>query len=183
MTVTKPRLKEKYEKEIISQLMQERNFKNIMEVPKLKKITINMGIGSATQNPKELEGAVRDLMKLSGQKPVVTKAKKSIASFKVRAGNSIGCKVTLRGARMYEFLDRLLNIAIPRIKDFRGLPKKSFDGRGNYTLGLKEQTIFPEVDVDEVVSVKGMNITFTINSKSDEDSLSLLEKFGFPFRK
>ncbi len=183
MTVTKPRLKEKYEKEIISQLMQERNFKNIMEVPKLKKITINMGIGSATQNPKELEGAVRDLMKLSGQKPVVTKAKKSIASFKVRAGNSIGCKVTLRGARMYEFLDRLLNIAIPRIKDFRVLPKKSFDGRGNYTLGLKEQTIFPEVDVDEVVSVKGMNITFTIHSKSDEDSLSLLEKFGFPFRK
>jgi large subunit ribosomal protein L5 len=183
MTVTKPRLKEKYEKEIISQLMKERNFKNIMEVPKLQKITINMGIGSATQNPKELEGAVRDLMKLSGQKPVVTKAKKSIASFKVRAGNSIGCKVTLRGARMYEFLDRLLNIAIPRVKDFRGLPKKSFDGKGNYTLGLKEQTIFPEVDIDEVVSIKGMNITFTINSKSNEDSLSLLEKFGFPFRK
>ncbi len=183
MTVIKPRLKEKYDNEILKQLMEEKKYKNVMEAPRLQKITINMGIGSATQHAKELEGAVQDLAKISGQKPIITKAKKSIASFKVRAGNSIGCKVTLRGARMYEFLDRLLNIAIPRIKDFRGISRKSFDGRGNYTFGLREQTVFPEVDIDDVVSVKGMNITFTINSKSDDDSLALLEKFGFPFKK
>ncbi|HHT78204.1 MAG TPA: 50S ribosomal protein L5 [Actinobacteria bacterium] len=183
MTVTKPRLKEKYNSEILKQLMEERKFSNVMEAPRLKKITINMGVGSATQNAKELEGAIKDLAIISGQKPVITKAKKSIASFKVREGNSIGCKVTLRGARMYEFLDRLLNVAIPRIKDFRGISRKSFDGRGNYTIGLKEQTIFPEVNVDDITSVKGMNITFTMDSKSDDDSLLLLEKFGFPFKK
>ena len=183
MTATKPRLKEKYYTDILKQLMAEKKYKNIMEAPRLKKITINMGVGSATQNAKELEGAVKDLAKISGQKPVITKAKKSIASFKLRAGNSIGCKVTLRGARMYEFLDRLLNIAIPRIRDFRGISKKSFDGRGNYTIGLREQTIFPEVSVDDITSLKGMNITLTLNSKSDADSLALLEKFGFPFKK
>jgi large subunit ribosomal protein L5 len=183
MTEAKPRLKEKYEKEIVKQLMQENNYENIMQVPKLLKITINMGVGSATSNPKDLESAVKDLAKISGQKPIITKAKKSIASFKVRAGNSIGCKVTLRGNRMYEFLDRLLNIAIPRIKDFRGISRKGFDGNGNFTLGLREQTIFPEVDLEESQVIKGMNITLTTNTNSDKDALSLLEKFGFPFRK
>ena len=148
----KPRFKEKYEKVIIGQLFDELKYKNIMQVPKLEKITINMGMGSALQNPKELDGAVSDLTKITGQKPVITKASKSIASFKVRQGNSIGCMVTLRGNRMYEFLDRLLSVAIPRIRDFRGLPSKSFDGRGNYTLGIKEQTIFPEVDIEGIVS-------------------------------
>ncbi|MEI7615228.1 MAG: 50S ribosomal protein L5 [Actinomycetota bacterium] len=183
MTELRPRLKEKYEKEIVSQLMAEYKYANIMQVPRLKKITINMGVGSATQNQKDLEAAVRDLTKISGQKPVITKAKKSIASFKVREGNSIGCKVTLRGNRMYEFLDRLLNIAIPRIKDFRGISRKGFDGNGNFTLGLREQTIFPEVDLEDSHIVKGMNITLTTSVRNDKDSLSLIEKFGFPFKK
>jgi len=152
-------------------------------VPKLKKITINMGMGSALQNPKELEGAVSDLSKIAGQKPVITKARKSIASFKLRQGNSIGCMVTLRGNRMYEFLDRLLSVAIPRIRDFRGLPSKSFDGGGNYTLGIREQTIFPEVDYESIISTKGMNITLVTSAKSNREALLLLEKFGFPFRK
>ena len=183
MSETRPRLKVKYEKEIVKQLMDEFKYENIMQVPKLKKITINMGVGSATSNSKDLEAAVRDLTKISGQKPVVTKAKKSIASFKVREGNSIGCKVTLRGNRMYEFLDRLLNIAIPRIRDFRGISRKGFDGNGNFTLGLREQTIFPEVDLEDSQIVKGMNITLTTNIKEDKESLSLIEKFGFPFKK
>ncbi|MHB1376771.1 MAG: 50S ribosomal protein L5 [Candidatus Humimicrobiaceae bacterium] len=179
----RPRLKEKYEKEIVKQLMDENKYKNIMEVPRLKKITINMGVGSATSNQKDLDTAVRDLTKISGQKPVITKSKKSIASFKVREGNSIGCKVTLRGNRMYEFLDRLLNIAMPRIRDFRGISRKGFDGNGNFTLGLREQTIFPEVDLEDSHIIKGMNITLTTNVSSDKDSLSLIEKFGFPFKK
>ena len=183
MTEIRPRLKEKYEKEIVKQLMDEYKYANIMEVPRLKKITINMGVGSATQNQKDLEAAVRDLTKISGQKPVITKSKKSIASFKVREGNSIGCKVTLRGNRMYEFLDRLLNIAIPRIRDFRGISRKGFDGNGNFTLGLREQTIFPEVDLEDSHIIKGMNITLTTSVSSDKDSLSLIEKFGFPFKK
>ena len=183
MTEIRPRLKEKYEKEIVKQLMDEYKYGNIMEVPRLKKITINMGVGSATSNQKDLEAAVRDLTKISGQKPVITKSKKSIASFKVREGNSIGCKVTLRGKRMYEFLDRLLNIAIPRIKDFRGISRNGFDGNGNFTLGLKEQTMFPEVDMEDSQILKGMNITLTTNVRSDKDSLSLIEKFGFPFKK
>lgn len=183
MTEIRPRLKEKYEKVIVKQLMEEYKYENIMQVPKLKKITINMGVGSATSNQKELESAVKDLTRISGQKPVVTKAKKSIASFKVREGNSIGCKVTLRGNRMYEFLDRLLNIAIPRIKDFRGISRKGFDGNGNFTLGLREQTIFPEVDLEDSQIIKGMNITLTTNVNRDKDSLSLIEKFGFPFKK
>ncbi|MCX6346527.1 MAG: 50S ribosomal protein L5 [Actinobacteria bacterium] len=179
----RPRLKVKYEKEIVKQLMDEYKYENIMEVPRLKKITINMGVGSATSNQKDLEAAVRDLTKISGQKPVITKSKKSIASFKVREGNSIGCKVTLRGNRMYEFLDRLLNIAIPRIRDFRGISRKGFDGNGNFTLGLREQTIFPEVDLEDSHIIKGMNITLTTSVSSDKDSLSLIEKFGFPFKK
>ncbi|MBM3700750.1 MAG: 50S ribosomal protein L5 [Actinobacteria bacterium] len=179
----KPRFKEKYEKDIIPQLLDELKYKNIMQVPKLKKITINMGMGSALQNPKELEGAVSDLSKIAGQKPVITKARKSIASFKLRQGNSIGCMVTLRGNRMYEFLDRLLSVAIPRIRDFRGLPSKSFDGGGNYTLGIREQTIFPEVDYESIISTKGMNITLVTSAKSNREALLLLEKFGFPFRK
>ncbi|HEY5500353.1 MAG TPA: 50S ribosomal protein L5 [Candidatus Humimicrobiaceae bacterium] len=183
MTEIRPRLKEKYEKEIVKQLMDEYKYGNIMEVPRLKKITINMGVGSATSNQKDLEAAVRDLTKISGQKPVITKSKKSIASFKVREGNSIGCKVTLRGNRMYEFLDRLLNIAMPRIRDFRGISRKGFDGNGNFTLGLREQTIFPEVDLEDSHIIKGMNITLTTSVSSDKDSLSLIEKFGFPFKK
>ena len=179
----KPRLKEKYEKEIVKQMFDEFKYKSVMQVPKIKKITINMGVGSALQNPKDLEGAVADLGKITGQKPVITKAKKSIASFKLREGHSIGCMVTLRGNRMYEFLDRLLNVAIPRIRDFRGLPRKSFDGRGNYTIGVKEQTIFPEIDYDSVVSVKGMNITIVSSAENSQEALSLFEKFGFPFRK
>jgi len=183
MAEIKPRLKERYEKEIIGQLMSENNYENIMQVPKLLKITLNMGVGSATHNAKDLEIALKDLTKICGQKPVITKAKKSIASFKVREGNSIGCKVTLRGSRMYEFLDRLLNVAIPRIKDFRGLNRKGTDGRGNFTLGLKEQTIFPEVNIDDATVIKGMNVTMTTSSKTDKEALSLLEKFGFPFKK
>jgi large subunit ribosomal protein L5 len=178
-----PRLKEKYDKNIVPEIMKELKYKSIMQIPKLKKITINIGVGSATQNPKDLEGAVIDLTKVAAQKPVITKAKKSIASFKIRQGNSIGCMVTLRGNRMYEFLDRLLNVAIPRIRDFRGLSRKSFDGLGNYTMGVREQLIFPEIEYDTITSIRGMNITFVISAKSDDEALVLLEKFGFPFRK
>jgi len=178
-----PRLKEKYKKEIIPNILKNRKFSNVMEVPRIDKITVNMGIGSATQNIKELESASKDLAKITGQKPVITKARKSIAGFKIRRGNPIGCMVTLRGKRMYEFLDRLLNIAIPRIRDFRGLSKKSFDGSGNYTIGVKEQLIFPEVEYDSILSVKGMNITITTSTESDDEALFLLEKFGFPFKK
>lgn len=180
----KPRLKEKYKKEIIPKMMKEFGYSNVMEVPGLEKITVNMGVGSATQNIKELESASSNLAKITGQKPIITKARKSIASFKLRKGNSIGCMVTLRGNRMYEFLDRLLSIAIPRVRDFRGFSKKSFDGYGNYTMGIKEQLIFPEVDYDSIFSIKGMNITITVrNTKNDKESLSLLEEFGFPFKK
>lgn len=178
-----PRLKEKYKKEIIPNMLKKRKFNNVMEVPGIDKITVNMGIGSATQNIKELESASQDLAKITGQKPVITKARKSIAGFKVRQGNPIGCMVTLRGERMYEFLDRLLSIAIPRIRDFRGLSKKSFDGSGNYTIGIKEQLIFPEVEYDSILSVKGMNITITTSTESDDEALFLLEEFGFPFKK
>jgi large subunit ribosomal protein L5 len=178
-----PKLKEKYKKEIVPKMLKERKFNNVMEVPRIDKITLNMGIGSATQNIKELESASQDLAMITGQKPIITRARKSIAGFKVRQGNPIGCMVTLRGKRMYEFLDRLLSIAIPRIRDFRGLSKKSFDGSGNYTIGIKEQLIFPEVEYDSILSVKGMNITITTNTKSDNEALFLLEEFGFPFKK
>ncbi|OFW63890.1 MAG: 50S ribosomal protein L5 [Actinobacteria bacterium RBG_19FT_COMBO_36_27] len=179
----RPRLKEKYIKEIIPRMLKEYKFKNVMEVPGIEKICINMGVGSATQNIKELETASQELAIISGQKPVITKARKSIAGFKVREGNPIGCMVTLRGNRMYEFLDRLLNVAIPRIRDFRGLSKKSFDGYGNYTVGIKEQLIFPEVNYDSILSVKGMNVTITTTAKSNEEAQFLLEEFGFPFKK
>ena len=179
----RPRLKEKYIKEIIPRMLKEYKFKNVMEVPGIEKICINMGVGSATQNIKELETASQELAIITGQKPVITKARKSIAGFKVREGNPIGCMVTLRGNRMYEFLDRLLNIAIPRIRDFRGLSKKSFDGYGNYTVGIKEQLIFPEVNYDSILSVKGMNVTITTTAKSNEEAQFLLEEFGFPFKK
>jgi large subunit ribosomal protein L5 len=178
-----PRLKEKYKKEIIPKMLKEHKFNNVMEIPRIDKITLNMGIGSATQNIKELESASQDLAKITGQKPIITKARKSIAGFKLRQGNPIGCMVTLRGKRMYEFLDRLLSIAIPRIRDFRGLSKKSFDGSGNYTIGIKEQLIFPEVEYDSILSIKGMNITITTSAKSDDEALFLLEEFGFPFKK
>jgi len=178
-----PRLKEKYKKEIIPKMLKERKLGNIMEVPRINKITVNMGIGSAIQNIKELESASRDLAVITGQKPIITKARKSIAGFKIRQGNPIGCMVTLRGNRMYEFLDRLLSVAIPRIRDFRGLSKKSFDGSGNYTIGIKEQLIFPEVDYDSILSVKGMNITITTSTESDDEAMFLLDEFGFPFKK
>lgn len=178
-----PRLKEKYKKEIIPKMLKNRKFNNVMELPRINKITVNMGIGSAIQNIKELESASQDLAKITGQKPVITKARKSVAGFKLRQGNPIGCMVTLRGKRMYEFLDRLLSIAIPRIRDFRGLSKKSFDGSGNYTIGIKEQLIFPEVEYDSILSVKGMNITITTSAKNDDEALFLLEEFGFPFKK
>jgi large subunit ribosomal protein L5 len=178
-----PRLKEKYKKEIIPKMLKNRKFNNVMELPRINKITVNMGIGSAIQNIKELESASQDLAKITGQKPVITKARKSVAGFKLRQGNPIGCMVTLRGKRMYEFLDRLLSIAIPRIRDFRGLSKKSFDGTGNYTIGIKEQLIFPEVEYDSILSVKGMNITITTSAENDDEALFLLEEFGFPFKK
>jgi large subunit ribosomal protein L5 len=178
-----PRLKEIYNRQIVPEMFKEMGYKNVMQVPRLEKIVINMGMGSALTNPKELEGAVNDLARISGQKPVITKARKSIASFKLRKGNSVGCMVTLRGNRMYEFLDRLLNVAIPRIRDFRGLSAKSFDGEGNYTLGVREQVIFPEVDYDSIISVKGMNITITSSADSNEEAAALFKKFGFPFRK
>jgi large subunit ribosomal protein L5 len=178
-----PRLKERYKKEIVQKMLKKHEFKNVMEVPRIEKVCINMGVGSATQNPKELEAASNDLAMITGQRPVITKAKKSIAGFKIRKNNPIGCMVTLRGKMMYEFLDRLLSIAIPRIRDFRGLSRKSFDGRGNYTMGIKEQIVFPEVDYDNVLSVKGMNITISTSAGDDKEALSLLEEFGFPFKK
>jgi large subunit ribosomal protein L5 len=157
--------------------------RNIMEVPRFEKIVINMGVGRATQQPSLLEGAVRDLTTISGQKPLVTKAKKSIAGFKLREGNSIGCKVTLRGERMWEFFDRLVSLAIPRIRDFRGLPPNAFDGRGNYTFGVTEQLIFPEIDYDKIDTPRGMDITIVTTARTDDEGRALLSAFGFPFRR
>ncbi|WP_084666970.1 50S ribosomal protein L5 [Thermanaeromonas toyohensis] len=177
-----PRLKEKYLKEIRPAMQKKFGYRNVMEIPKLEKIVVNMGVGEATQNPKALDGAVEDLMAITGQRPVVTKAKKSIAAFKLRKGTKIGCKVTLRGDRMYEFLDRLLNVALPRVRDFKGVSPHSFDGRGNYTLGIKEQLIFPEVDYDKIDQVRGMDITVVTTAKTDEEARELLRLFGMPFR-
>ncbi|MBN1212701.1 MAG: 50S ribosomal protein L5 [candidate division Zixibacteria bacterium] len=177
------RLKEKYLNEIRPKLMKENNYGSIMEVPQLSKITINIGVGEALQNSKTLEAAVADLTAITGQKPVVTKAKKSISNFKVRQGNPIGCMVTLRREIMYEFLDRLVSIAMPRIRDFRGISPKSFDGRGNYNLGLKEQLVFPEIDYDKVDKVRGMTVTITTTAKTDEEARQLLTELGMPFRK
>ncbi|HAK94790.1 MAG TPA: 50S ribosomal protein L5 [Planctomycetes bacterium] len=178
-----PRLRERYEKDVVPFMMGRFGYTNRLGVPRLVKVTLNMGVGRATENPKRLDAAAGDLARIAGQKPVVTKAKKSVAGFKLREGQSIGCKVTLRGNRMYEFLDRLISITIPRIRDFRGFPRSSFDGRGNYTLGLTEQTVFPEVELDSVEFVQGMDVTLSIINSNDEASAALLEQFGFPFRR
>ena len=177
------RLKDKYLKEVVPSLQKKHNYKSIMEVPKLEKIVINMGVGDATSNSKLLEAAVEDLKLISGQQPVITKAKKSIAGFKVREGQSIGCKVTLRGENMYTFMDKLISIALPLVRDFRGLSPKAFDGRGNYTMGIKEQLIFPEIEFDNVVKVRGMDIIFVTTAKTNEEAFDLLNELGIPFRK
>jgi large subunit ribosomal protein L5 len=175
------RLREHYRKTVIPALRKEFGYSNLMAVPKLEKITINMGVGEATQNPKIMDGAVKELGQVTGQRPVVTKARKSISAFKLREGMSIGCMVTLRGNRMYEFLDRLVNVALPRVRDFRGVSTKSFDGRGNYTLGMRDQLIFPEIDYNKVEKVKGMNISITTTARTDAEGLSLLKLMGMPF--
>ena len=177
-----PRLKEKYLKEILPNLQKELGLSNSMQVPRIKKITLNMGVGEILQDKKAIEKAQSDLEKLSGQKPLITKAKKSVASFKVREGMPIGVKVTLRKNRMYEFLDRLINIALPRVRDFRGLSMKSFDGTGNYSLGIKEQTIFPEIDYDNVDRIRGLDITITTSATNNEETLALLNAFNFPIK-
>ncbi|MFO7152547.1 MAG: 50S ribosomal protein L5 [Bacillota bacterium] len=176
-----PRLREKYEKEVIPALMKKFNYKNVMQVPRLEKVVLNMGISDAKENPKAVESAARDLALIAGQKPVVTKAKKSIASFKIRKGMAIGAKVTLRGNRMYEFLDKLFNIALPRVRDFKGLSPDAFDGRGNYTLGIREQLIFPEIDYDKIDKIRGMDITIVTTAKNDEEARELLKALGMPF--
>ena len=176
------RLKEKYEKEVVKSMMEKFNYKNVMEVPKLEKVVINMGLGEAAQNPKVIDFAVNDLMTITGQRPVVTKAKKSIAGFKLRKGMSIGAKVTLRGKRMWDFVDKLINVALPRVRDFRGVSQKSFDGRGNYNLGIKEQLIFPEIDYDKIDKVRGMDICIVTTAKTDEEARELLKLLGMPFK-
>jgi len=177
------RLQKKYKEEIVPALVKEFGYSTPMMAPKLEKIVINIGVGEATQNSKVLEDAVNDLTILSGQKPIITKAKKSIANFKLREGQAIGCKVTLRGVRMYEFLDKLVSIALPRVRDFRGISRSAFDGHGNYTLGVKEQLIFPEIDYDKVSKIRGMDIVIVTTAQSDKEAASLLEKLGMPFRK
>ncbi|MBT0654466.1 50S ribosomal protein L5 [Geomobilimonas luticola] len=176
------RLKELYNKEMVPQLMKDFNYKNVMEVPKIEKIVINMGLGEAIQNVKILDSAADELSVISGQKPVITKAKKSIASFKLRQGMPIGCMVTLRKDRMYEFLDRLVNVALPRVRDFKGVSAKGFDGKGNYSLGIKEQLIFPEINYDKVDKIKGMNISIVTTANSDDEGRALLKLLGMPFR-
>jgi len=176
------RLQEHYKEKVVPELTQKFGYKSPMEVPRIEKITVNIGVGKATQDRKILDNAFGDLTKITGQKPVLTKAKKSIANFKVRAGYPIGCMVTLRGQRMYEFLDRLVSIAIPRIRDFRGVSNRSFDGRGNYSLGVKEQIIFPEIDYDKIDALRGMNISITTTAKSDDEAKALLAAFRFPFK-
>ncbi|MEE9334275.1 MAG: 50S ribosomal protein L5 [Granulosicoccaceae bacterium] len=176
------RLAAEYKDKILPQLMEEFSYNSVMQAPRIEKITLNMGLGEAVGDKKVLEAAVGDMIKISGQKPVITLARKSIAGFKIRDGYPIGCKVTLRRARMYEFLDRLVAISIPRIRDFRGINPKSFDGRGNYSLGVREQIIFPEIDYDKIDAVRGMDITITTSAKTDAEALSLLKKFNFPFR-
>lgn len=177
------RLKEKYQQEIVPALMSKFNYKSVMQVPKIEKIVINMGVGDAVQNPKLLDNAVEELALITGQKPVVTRAKKSIAGFRLRAGMPIGAKVTLRGERMYEFFDKLISVALPRVRDFRGISKKAFDGRGNYTLGIKEQLIFPEIDYDKINKVRGMDIVIVTTAETDEEAFELLSQIGMPFQK
>ena len=176
------RLKDYYREKVVPQMMERFAYKSVMEVPRLVKITINMGVGEAIGDKKVIENAAADMEKISGQKPVVTEARKSIAGFKVREGWPVGCKVTLRRDRMYEFLDRLISISIPRIRDFRGLNGRSFDGRGNYSMGVKEQIIFPEIEYDKIDAIRGMDITLTTSAKTDEEARALLESFSFPFR-
>lgn len=177
------RLKEKYQKELVPAIQKKFNYKSVMQVPKVEKVVINMGVGDAVQNSKVLDSAVEDLTLISGQKPVVTRAKKSIAGFKLREGMPIGVKVTLRGERMYHFLDKLINVALPRVRDFRGLSTKSFDGRGNYSLGIKEQLIFPEISYEKVDKVRGMDIVIVTTAETDEEARELLSQMGMPFRK
>ncbi|KAA3634560.1 MAG: 50S ribosomal protein L5 [Calditrichaeota bacterium] len=177
------RLQEKYKSEIMPKLMKDNNYKSVMQIPKITKVVVNIGVGEAVQNAKTLEAAVGDLEKITGRKPSINKAKKSISNFKLREGVAIGCSVTLRRDAMYEFLDRLINVAIPRIRDFRGINPKAFDGRGNFNLGLKEQLIFPEIDYDKVDKIRGMNITFATTAETDAEARQLLEEFGMPFRK
>ena len=177
------RLQEKYVKEVQPKLMKENKYTSVMQVPRITKITVNVGVGEATQNAKMLEAAVGDLGAITGQKPLVTKAKKSISNFKLRQGVAIGCCVTLRRERMYEFFDRLVNVAMPRVRDFRGVNPKSFDGRGNYNMGLKEQLIFPEIDYDKIDKVRGMTICITTTARTDEEARQLLAEMGMPFRK
>lgn len=179
--MAKTRLQEKYLSEVVKGLTDKFKYKNVMEVPKLEKVVINMGVGEAVSNPKALENAVSDLTLISGQKPIITKAKKSIANFKVRAGMNLGVKVTLRGDRMYYFLDKLMNLALPRVRDFRGVSAKAFDGRGNYALGLKEQLIFPEIEYDKVDKVRGMDVIIVTTAKTDEEGRELLRLLGMPF--
>jgi large subunit ribosomal protein L5 len=177
-----PRLKERYSKEVIPAMMKEFKYTSVMQVPKLEKIVVNMGLGEAVKEVKVIDAATRDLTMITGQKPVVTKAKKSIATFKLRVGMPIGCMVTLRGAKMYEFLDRFVNFSIPRIRDFKGMPDKSFDGRGNYTIGIKEQIIFPEIEYDKIDKIRGLNITISTTADTDEEAKALLRHLGMPFR-
>ena len=176
------RLKDKYKNEVVPALMKQFEYSNIMQVPKLEKVVINMGVGQAVQDPKQLDSAVRDLTVIAGQKPVITKAKKSIANFKIRTGMRIGTKVTLRGDRMYEFLDKLFNIALPRVRDFGGIAPTSFDGRGNFAMGLKEQLVFPEIDYDKIDKIRGMDVVIATSAKTDEEAKALLKALGMPFR-
>ena len=177
------RLKDQYQNEIIDAMIKKFGYKNIMEVPKLDKVVINMGVGEARDNAKVLESAVADMEKIAGQKAVVTRAKNSVANFKIREGMPIGCKVTLRGERMYEFVDRLINLALPRVRDFRGVNPNAFDGRGNYALGIKEQLIFPEIEYDKIDKVRGMDVIFVTTAKTDEEARELLRQFNMPFAK
>ncbi len=176
------RLKDLYKKQVATKLSEEFGYRNVMQVPVISKIVVNMGVGEAAQNAKLMEGAVADMAAITGQKPVVTHARKSVANFKLREGMPVGCRVTLRGERMWEFLDRLINIALPRIRDFRGVSPKSFDGHGNYTLGIREQIIFPEIDYDKVDRIRGMDITICTTAKTDEEGRALLKHFNMPFR-
>ena len=175
-------LKEQYEKEIVPALMKNFNYKSVMEVPKLDKIVINIGLGDVKENPKDLENAIKDLEQITGQKPITTKSKKAIAAFKLRAGVPIGCKVTLRQGKMYDFANKLFNVALPRVRDFRGIPADSFDGRGNYSMGIKEQLIFPEIEYEKVDRVRGMDIIFVTTAKTDEEAKELLKLLGMPFK-
>lgn len=177
------RLKDTYKNEVFKQLQEKYHYDNVMEVPKVEKVTINMGLGEAKDNSKVLETAVNEIAAIAGQKPVVTKARKSIANFKVRQGQPVGAKVTLRGDNMYYFIDKLFNVSLPRVRDFRGVSRNSFDGRGNYSMGVKEQLIFPEINYDDVDMIKGMNIVFTTTAKTDEEAATLLELLGMPFEK